>query len=73
MSYLGRKPIKIPADVTISLNENNFKITGPLGTLSRNIDKQIEVELNSNKLTVKNQLKNKIKHFGVYIDHLLQT
>ena len=44
MSYLGRKPIKIPKGVTIEISDN-IDITGPLGSLSRTLDKNIKIEI----------------------------
>jgi len=66
MSYLGRKPIKIPKGVTIEIS-NNIDIIGPLGSLSRTLDKNIKIEINSEELFVKKPIKKKDKAlWGLY-------
>ena len=58
MSYLGRKPIKIPKGVTIKIS-NDIDINGPLGSLSRTLDENIKIEINSEELFVKKPIKKR--------------
>jgi len=48
MSRIGRAPIAIPAGVTFKKENNLVTITGPLGTLTQEIDKSIDVEVKDN-------------------------
>ena len=34
MSRIGKKPIEIPAGVTVTINDNNVTVKGPKGELS---------------------------------------
>ncbi|MCC8048706.1 MAG: 50S ribosomal protein L6 [Oscillospiraceae bacterium] len=46
MSRIGKAPIAIPAGVTVKVDENNHvTVTGPKGTLERNIVPQLGVEV----------------------------
>ena len=49
MSRIGRKPIDIPAGVTVNVDNNNLvTVTGKLGTLSQVVDKIITVKVEEN-------------------------
>ncbi|MBQ7283582.1 MAG: 50S ribosomal protein L6, partial [Oscillospiraceae bacterium] len=37
MSRIGRKPIAIPAGVTVTVDGNNVTVTGPKGTLNSTV------------------------------------
>ena len=69
MSRIGRKPIDIPAGVTVNVDNNNLvTVTGKLGTLSQVVDKIITVKVEENQvvLTIPNdQGPVKAKH-GLY-------
>ena len=54
MSRIGRNPITLPANVTISLNNNLVTVTGPKGTLTREINPKIEVKVEGSVVTVIN-------------------
>ena len=43
MSRIGRNPIAIPSGVTVAMNGNICTVTGPKGTLTREINPKIEV------------------------------
>ena len=38
MSRIGRKPIAIPAGVTVTVDGNNVTVTGPKGTLNSTVN-----------------------------------
>lgn len=57
MSRIGNKPITIPAGVTVTLEGQNLKVTGPKGTLEREIHKNISLVIEENTITV-NRVNN---------------
>ncbi len=53
MSRVGKQPIEIPSDVTLTVNEDNFvTVKGPKGELSRTFNSDIKVELEGNVATI---------------------
>ena len=52
MSRIGNKPITIPAGVNVELNGKNVTVKGPKGTLSMEINKVIDAQVEGNVLTV---------------------
>lgn len=69
MSRIGRKPIDIPAGVTVNVDNNNLvTVTGKLGTLSQEVDKIITVKVEENQVVLtrpNDQGPVKAKH-GLY-------
>lgn len=68
MSRIGRLPITIPANVNVDFDGNVIVVKGPLGTLSRNIDKCISLNISDGVITLEraNDEKDvKAKH-GLY-------
>ncbi|GJM62051.1 MULTISPECIES: 50S ribosomal protein L6 [Persicobacter] len=69
MSRIGKKPITIPAGVSVEVNaENVVTVKGPKGTLSQEIDRDITVEINDNIVTLSrptDQKRHKALH-GLY-------
>jgi len=59
MSKIGQKIINIPEDVKIELNENSVKVSGPKGTLERQVHNNIKVVIQDNVLTVKPERSDK--------------
>ena len=45
MSRIGKNPITVPDKVTVTVNDNLVTVKGPKGELSRQINKEISVEL----------------------------
>lgn len=54
MSRIGRNPIEIPAGVNVSVNGSLVTVTGPKGTLNREINPKIEVNVEGNVVKVLN-------------------
>jgi large subunit ribosomal protein L6 len=52
MSRIGKKPIEIPAGVTVTNNNNTVTIKGPKGELTRTFHPDMEIKLEDNVLTV---------------------
>ncbi|MBE5736720.1 MAG: 50S ribosomal protein L6 [Clostridiales bacterium] len=54
MSRIGRNPIELPAGVNVSVNGTLVSVTGPKGSLSREINPKIEVVVEGNTVKVLN-------------------
>ena len=52
MSRIGNRVITIPENVTVSVDANIVKVSGPKGELSTEINKDITVNINGNELTL---------------------
>jgi large subunit ribosomal protein L6 len=52
MSRLAKKPIMIPEKTTVTLAEGVFTVKGPLGTLSRQIPKAVDVKIEGAEIWV---------------------
>ncbi|NCB07001.1 MAG: 50S ribosomal protein L6 [Bacteroidia bacterium] len=53
MSRIGKLPIEIPSGVNVDVNENNLvTVKGPLGVLTQQIDPEIKLSSEGNKLTI---------------------
>ena len=49
MSRVGKKPIEVPADVTVTIsNDNTVVVKGPKGELTRTFNKDIKIEQEGN-------------------------
>lgn len=66
MSRIGFKPIDIPAGVEVIVDDNNFaKVTGPKGTLTEQLSRDMQVEINDNVIQVNRPTENK-KHKSLH-------
>ena len=53
MSRIGKKPVAIPAGVTVDIAENNvITVKGPMGTLTKNMHPDMILKVEGNVLTV---------------------
>ena len=52
MSRIGNKPIIVPSEVEVKMNDKIITVKGPKGTLEREIHKDISVEINENIIKV---------------------
>ncbi|MGG4492157.1 50S ribosomal protein L6 [Metabacillus idriensis] len=52
MSRIGKKPLEIPAGVTVTINESTVTVKGPKGELTRTFNSDINVKVEDNVLTV---------------------
>ena len=69
MSRIGRHSIVIPQGVNVTVDANNVvTVSGPKGTLSREIHKEIKVVVENNEVSVKNEnnVKELSKFQGLY-------
>lgn len=53
MSRIGNKPITLPSTVKYELKGNHVKVTGPMGTLERDVRPEIDIVEEGNTLLVK--------------------
>ncbi len=53
MSRIGNKPITVPAGVEVKIDGTHVTVKGPKGTLERDINKNISLELDGNVINVK--------------------
>ncbi|MDR1369454.1 MAG: 50S ribosomal protein L6 [Dysgonamonadaceae bacterium] len=68
MSRIGKLPIKIPAGVTLTMDNNVVTVKGPKGTLSQDVNPAIKLELEDGVLTVtrpNDEKQNRALH-GLY-------
>lgn len=69
MSRVGKAPVALPKDVTISVSDDNLvTVKGPKGSLSQQIDTDIAIEQEGNQVLVKrpsDQKRHKALH-GLY-------
>ncbi|MCI7530053.1 MAG: 50S ribosomal protein L6, partial [Christensenellaceae bacterium] len=68
MSRIGRLPIKIPAGVTVSFENGVAAVKGPLGALTMDMDKRINLEIKDGEihLTRADDDKNTKALHGLY-------
>ncbi len=52
MSRIGKKPIEIPAGVSVSLSPGRVMVNGPLGELSQQIPQRMKVEQQNGEILV---------------------
>ena len=52
MSRIGRKPINIPAGVTVTINDGVIEVKGPKGTLDLNYNTAMTVEVQGEEIVV---------------------
>ncbi len=52
MSRIGKKPIQIPAKVTITLNSESLTVDGPKGTLTRSLNPAVKISIEDGILRV---------------------
>ncbi len=52
MSRIGNKPITVPSDVTVKIEEHKVTVTGPKGTLEKEIHPNISLKMDGNIVNV---------------------
>ena len=53
MSRVGKKPIPLPVGVEVSIDNGNVTVSGPRGTISRDVHREMEVVMEGGVLLVK--------------------
>ena len=65
MSRIGKLPIKIPAGVTITIDQDNINVTGPKGSLSQFMMPGITVSQKEGEILItriNDEPQNRSKH-----------
>ena len=52
MSRIGRRPIEIPAGVSVSLDPGRVQVNGPLGELKQQVPARMKIEQTDGEITV---------------------
>lgn len=66
MSRIGAKPIVIPAGVEVKISESNFvEVKGPKGSLTEQLPRDMQVDINDNIIEVNRPTENK-KHKSLH-------
>lgn len=58
MSRIGRKPITVPAGVSVEISDQNVKVTGPKGSLQQQLMPSIKAKLDGNIILVTKEIEN---------------
>ena len=73
MSRIGKKVIVIPAKTTVTFDNGLFTVTGPLGTLSKNFNSLVNVEISAEGVSL-SPAKETIEAdalWGTYASHAI--
>ncbi|HZG55489.1 50S ribosomal protein L6 [Paenibacillus sp.] len=60
MSRIGRKPIAVPNGVTVTLDNRTITVKGPKGTLSRELHKDMKINVAENEILVERPSDHKL-------------
>ncbi|MGO4539609.1 50S ribosomal protein L6 [Paenibacillus sp. YIM B09110] len=60
MSRIGRKPIQVPNGVTINLDNTVITVKGPKGSLSREVHKDMKVNVSETEILIERPSDNKL-------------
>lgn len=60
MSRIGRKPIAVPGGVTVTLDNRTITVKGPKGTLSRELHKDMKINIAENEIVVERPSDHKL-------------
>ena len=60
MSRIGRLPVVVPQDVTVSINKNNVVVKGPKGELSRDLPPEINLTQEDGRIIVSRNSDHRI-------------
>jgi large subunit ribosomal protein L6 len=52
MSRIGKRPIEVPAGVTVSVDPGRVMVNGPLGTLTQQVPQRMEIQQDDGTVTV---------------------
>jgi large subunit ribosomal protein L6 len=52
MSRIGKRPIEVPAGVTVSLDPGRVMVNGPLGNLTQQVPQRMKIEQGDGEVTV---------------------
>lgn len=72
MSRLGKKPVVLPAGVTATCEQGVLTVTGPKGSLTRQVRSEVSFTITGNEVQLAPQAGNELakKLWGTYAAHL---
>ena len=72
MSRIGKKPIVIPDDVTVSIEDGVIIVKGPKGELKREFSDEVEIKVDGDQVvrTVRKNTKRAFTLWGTYSSHI---
>lgn len=72
MSRIGKNPIVVPANTTVTVGGESVVVKGPLGELSRKLNPSVTIAVTDGKVTVtpKNDLPETRALWGTYASHI---
>lgn len=72
MSRIGKKPITIPKDTTVTIQDGLLSVKGPQGELSRQFNSTIEIEVSGETITLKPKKQDlqTLTLWGTYASHI---
>jgi large subunit ribosomal protein L6 len=72
MSRIGKKPIEIPAGVTVTLDHGQVTVKGPKGEIIRPVRDEVKIDISENVITLEptKQTKFALALWGTYGSHL---
>ncbi|WP_026895030.1 50S ribosomal protein L6 [Clostridiisalibacter paucivorans] len=60
MSRIGIKPIEVPNGIDVKIDDKNYVVVkGPKGQLEQQLDKDMEIKIENNEITVNRPTENK--------------
>lgn len=73
MSRLSKKPIEIPANTEVTLTSGVLTVTGPLGTLSKNMKEDVSIDIQDSQIQVAPANKTLFAKalVGTYASHIM--
>lgn len=66
MSKIGKKPIQVPQGVSVSIDGNNIKVTGPKGTLEVNLTHGVRASFENGEIYIIPKDENVTQFQGLY-------
>lgn len=60
MSRIGKKPIEIPSEVEVKINNNVVTVKGPKGSITKTFHNDVIIKLEGNQLLVERPSDNKL-------------
>lgn len=72
MSRFGKLPVQLPQGVTVEVNGETLKVTGPKGTVTRQIARGVDIKIEGSEatVTVKGNNKQAMSNQGTVKSHL---
>lgn len=72
MSRIGKKPIELPANTTVTINGNEMTVKGPKGQLSKEVSDQVTIKVEDSQVVVEpvNETRLAKSLWGTFASHV---